>query len=393
MVRAGRSDHNTGITRIDLLAVASSTKPVLTIGGAMTQGTPLVRKHQVETVYSIQLLRCIAATLVVLFHTQKAFSESVSAPILPREDYLFAFGAVGVHIFFVISGFVMVLTNAPSGAPFDISEFYKRRFLRIYPTYWLCVLIYVMVHALVGHPYVVTPSTALSALLLSPKWSSLFIGAAWSLSYEIFFYICFGLAMMLSLTRGLIALFIGFAALMLAGHLMEPSSGQLAAITSLLLSEFLAGTAIGWLAIAGRLPMRWGRALTGLGAGLFVAGLVADYTRWTTVATWGIPSAVLVLGIVSWEGAKGASPLVKRLSRLGDSSYVLYLIHALVVAAAVVCCRGLPKSLVPSPPAAALIVALLSIAVAELLHRGIERPMLGLLNPRRRLVPTPAERP
>jgi exopolysaccharide production protein ExoZ len=344
--------------------------------------------RQVGTVFSIQLLRCIAATLVVLFHTQQSFSGFISPTVLPMESYLFGFGAVGVHIFFVISGFIMVLTSVRPDKPYEAGKFFKRRLLRIYPIYWICILAYIGVHGLIGKPYYVSTWETVGALLLWPSQAAQFIGPAWTLSYEMFFYICFGFAMMLSLTRGLIVLSLVFGALITAGHVMTVSSYDLFVVTNVLLAEFLAGTAIGWLAQMGRLPLRWGPALTVLGAGLFVAGIVTGYTRWPASVTWGIPSAILVLGIVSWESARGASPLVQRMSRLGDSSYVLYLIHILVLTVAeFVCLHLLPYAYVPSPPVAAVLVALVCIVLAEAIHRGIERPMLALLNPKRSLVP------
>jgi exopolysaccharide production protein ExoZ len=346
--------------------------------------------RQIGTVFSIQLLRCIAATLVVLFHTQQAFSAHVTAAVLPKEGYLFGFGAVGVHIFFVISGFIMVLTSVRPDKPYEAGKFFKRRLLRIYPIYWLCILAYIGVNGLIDKPYHLSAGEMVGALLLWPSSASLFIGPAWTLSYEMFFYICFGLAMMLSLTRGLIVLVLVFGALIAVGHFATLDSYDLVVVTNVLLAEFLAGAAIGWLAHMGRLPLRWGPALTALGIGLFIAGLVADYTRWPSPATWGVPSAILVLGLVTWEHARGAAPLVKRMSRLGDSSYVLYLIHILVITVAEYVCLSLPYAFIPSPPVAALLVALVSILLAEAIHRGIERPMLALLNPKRSLVPSRA---
>jgi exopolysaccharide production protein ExoZ len=343
--------------------------------------------RQVGTVYSIQLLRFVAATLVVLFHSQQTFSAHVSLPVIPKEGYLFGFGAVGVHIFFVISGFIMVLTSVRPGKPYDAGKFFKRRLLRIYPIYWLCILAYIGVHGLIAKPYYVDAWDAVGALLLWPSDASLFIGPAWTLTYEMFFYICFGFAMMLSLTRGLIALGLVFGTLMAIGHFAELDSYDLVVLTNPLLAEFLAGAAIGWLAHKGLLPLKFGPALTALGVALFAAGLVADYTRWPSPIAWGVPSAILVLGIVCWESARGAAPLVRQTSRLGDSSYVLYLIHILVITVAQYICSGLPYRLLPSPPVAALLIAIVSIALAEAIHRGIERPMLALLNPNRSLVP------
>jgi exopolysaccharide production protein ExoZ len=319
------------------------------------QRTILLR--QIGTIFSIQLLRCVAATLVVLFHAQQSYSANVTAAVLPMEGYLFGFGAVGVHIFFVISGFIMVLTSVRPDKPYEAGKFFKRRLLRIYPIYWLCVVAYIGVHALIGKPYDLSAGETVGALLLWPSSASLVIGPAWTLTYEMFFYICFGFAMMLSLTRGLIVLFLVFGALIAVGQFATLDSYDLVVVTNLLLAEFLAGAAIGWLAHMHLLPLRWGPALTALGIGLFIAGMVADYTRWPSPVVWGVPSTILVLGIVSWESARGASPLVKRMSRLGDSSYVLYLIHILVISVAEYLSRGVQNTFLPSPPVAATIIA------------------------------------
>lgn len=177
--------------------------------------------RQDATFHSIQLLRAVAATLVVLFHAQQAFAREVSAPLFGQESYLFAFGAVGVHIFFVISGFIMVLTSRQPGRPYSASQFFRRRLLRIYPIYWLCALAYVAAHAAIGRPYDVSPDDLVGALLLWPEDAARLIGPAWTLSFEMYFYICFGLAMTLSLTRGLIVLgaaFVGAIALAEAVH-------------------------------------------------------------------------------------------------------------------------------------------------------------------------------
>lgn len=346
-----------------------------------------LRLRQNATIHSIQLLRSVAATLVVLFHTQLAFSTRVSAPLFDQETYLFHFGAVGVHIFFVISGFIMVLTSCQPGRPYDPGKFYRRRFLRIYPIYWICALAYVAVHAAIGDPYDLSPGRFVGALLLWPGAAPAIIGPAWTLAYEMFFYLCFGLAMMLSLTRGLIVLSAVFLGAIAVGLFWPDKGPVLLLVTNSLLVEFLAGTAIGWLAIKGRLPLRWGGALTGAGIALFVIGIALGYDRVPTAISWGVPSAILVFGLVTWESAREASPVVRRLGRLGDSSYVLYLIHILVITLAVALSQFLPATMRPAPPLAALLVALAGIVLAEAVHRGIERPMLALFSPKRSLLP------
>jgi exopolysaccharide production protein ExoZ len=200
-----------------------------------------------------------------------------------------------------------------------------------------------------------------------------------------FFYLCFGLAMTLSLTRGLLVLGAVFLGSIALGVLIPNKGPWLGLVTNPLLLEFLAGAAIGWLAHTGRLPLRWGTALTGAGIALFVGGIALGYDRLPTVISWGPPSAVLVLGLVTWEFARGASASVRRFGRLGDSSFVPYLIYMLVIALAVAISHALPADLAIAPALAALVIGLASVALAEAVHRHIERPMQAFFSRSRSL--------
>lgn len=347
--------------------------------------------RQAGTIHSIQSLRAVAASLVALFHTQQAFSLEISRPLFGAETYLFAFGAVGVHIFFVISGLIMVMTATRPNEPFRAATFFQRRFLRIYPIYWLCALAYLGFHAVFGPPYVITAGEALRALALWPVDSPRIIGPAWTLSYEMFFYICFGLAMTLSLNRGLIALAVAFCLAIGIGAFVPGKGPVLLLATNTLLLEFLAGAGIGWLSVTGRLPSGAGPVLTLLGVALFGAGIAIGYERLPSAIMWGVPSALLVLGIITWERDKGAHPIVRHLGKLGDASYVLYLIHILVITMGLGLAVSL--SLRPAPPLAALLVLVTAIILAELIHRGVEKPMMALFKSKGRRSAAPRPEP
>lgn len=338
-----------------------------------------INVRQDNTIHSIQFLRFAAALLVALFHSHATFAGRVGSEANQTEQYLFGFGAVGVHIFFVISGFIMVLTSAGSTQPYSITSFLKRRLLRIYPIYWVCVAVYAIAHFLISKPYHLSANEVVGALILWPSSASLLIGPAWTLCYEMYFYICFGLAMMLSLTRGLIALALAFGSAIAIGTHMDSNDYNLIVATNPLLIEFLLGAAIGWLAVNGRLPLKWGAALTVFGLMMFVISIVMDYTRWPSVIIWGGASAVLLLGIVSLETTRGTSAWVKSLSKLGNSSYVLYLIHIIIITLAVYATNVLFPLWSPPPALAALFISGLSVIVAEAVHHWIERPMLAQL--------------
>lgn len=338
------------------------------------------------TIHSIQLLRAIAAGLVALFHAHQAFAAQVTQTWFANEEYVFGFGAVGVHIFFVISGFIMVVTSFGHEG-FRVRAFFRRRLVRIYPIYWICALLYLAVHEMTSQPYDLTGQAFLGALVLWPGSASGIIGPAWTLGFEMFFYVCFGLAMTLGLTRGLVILGAVFASSILAGAALESASAFVQVITNTLLLEFLAGSAIGWLTLQGRLPVRFGASLTGFATMLFAAGLVIDYNRWPSALTWGVPSAILVLGLVAWESRTGAASAVRWGGQLGDSSYVLYLIHTLLVALAVdaAWAHGGQTSL--APITAGFVIATAAVAIAHGAHLLVERPLMRRLNPSRTLLP------
>src|SRR4051812_5993274 len=103
------------------------------------------------TIISIQVLRFVAAFMVVLFHSHVALVRSLPGHVSDYVDHAFEVGASGVHIFFVISGFVMVYTSIRSNL--TCGSFLKRRLIRIYPIYWVIFAAYLAAHQLLGTPY------------------------------------------------------------------------------------------------------------------------------------------------------------------------------------------------------------------------------------------------
>jgi len=325
--------------------------------------------------HSIQVLRAVAALLVVLFHAEGAYFRAGAAATIIDESYIFGFGAVGVHIFFVISGFIMVVASRFEPR-FDGRHFLKRRILRIYPIYLACVGVYVSVHWVLASPYDVTFPTFVGAIALWPGTSSAIIGPAWTLSYEIFFYGCFAAVMGFGLTRGLLLLTAMFMCLAGAGFLLQPSYPALHVITDSLLLEFVAGAAIGCLLKAGRLPLRAGALILALSIVLFIAGGAYGYHRFPTIISWGIPSVLLVAGVACLEVQRGASSLVRVMGRFGDSSYVLYLIHILIITVSLPLAVAYGGFMQTGAVFAAASVSVACLVVSEIVHRRVERPLL-----------------
>ena len=110
-----------------------------------------MRSEPDKTIFvNVQVLRAIAASLVVGVHLRNFF------PYDESQDYLFRYGYAGVDLFFVISGFIMVVTTADrrQSAP----SFFLNRICRIAPLYYLATLL-VFVSALMA-PFVFESTTA-----------------------------------------------------------------------------------------------------------------------------------------------------------------------------------------------------------------------------------------
>ena len=95
-------------------------------------------------IYALDGLRAIAALSVVFFHSYYSVTRSV---VIAGQNitFLWNYGQSGVHLFFVLSGFLLfmpfarAMLNAKS-LP-STKRFFQRRALRILPAYWVCLAI------------------------------------------------------------------------------------------------------------------------------------------------------------------------------------------------------------------------------------------------------------
>lgn len=333
------------------------------------------RSGSVET---IQFLRFLAAMAVVLFHGHQAST----AHTYQWLGYWFDMGAAGVHVFFVISGFVIMHTSYGSGDEgMPTLRFLLKRFVRIFPIYWICCVAYIAYQNTFGTGYDLPFWTWIGAIFLMTGDSSRIIGPGWTLSFELFFYLSFATILRLRALRAASLLTALFIATIAVGFVLR-IPGPLRIAHNPLILEFIAGC---WLAYFYD-RMRFGNFGLGVvstcaGVLLFIAGALIDYRSLPLFIVWGIPSILIVGGSLMMEqSGRLPSSTIKRLGRLGDSSYALYLIHVLIIAIALDV--GL-RSLVPLPPAQAigvtLVLAVLCGVLAAMIFEFLERPLLRWL--------------
>ena len=156
----------------------------------------VTRDHH-KTVPALSGLRGFAVFLVFLSH-YAAQSATLAAPggVTSRvTPTLVEMGSVGVDIFFVLSGYLIYGALLRTSAP--LRQFFKRRFVRIYPAF-ACVLALYVVLALLLPDQERLPDQVLPAILYVIANAALLPGifditplitVAWSLSYEAFFYL------------------------------------------------------------------------------------------------------------------------------------------------------------------------------------------------------------
>jgi peptidoglycan/LPS O-acetylase OafA/YrhL len=140
-------------------------------------------------VSEIDLLRFLAALAVVFFHYAfkgYAAGDLAVAPSPELAPYA-KYGYLGVQLFFVISGFVIMLTAANRG----VKEFAVARFVRLYPAFWACCTVTFLVIVAFGGRYY--PASVQQYLANMTMLSELFgvrsiSGVYWSLFVEMRFY-------------------------------------------------------------------------------------------------------------------------------------------------------------------------------------------------------------
>ncbi|MCE7060784.1 acyltransferase [Dyadobacter sp. CY343] len=143
-------------------------------------------KNQKTRYYELDALRGIAAVSVMLFH----FTINTNKTLLGWE---FRFGVTGVDLFFMISGFVILLSASKTSTA---GRFVRSRFVRLYPAFWLCALLTFLVKQTI-EPL----STSANELLANITMVPIFFGyeyldgSYWTLVIELTFY--FGVAALL----------------------------------------------------------------------------------------------------------------------------------------------------------------------------------------------------
>lgn len=356
---------------------------------------------------SIQYLRGIAALLVVICHGF-AFRNIIGVTVQEPSESLQYFGAIGVDIFFIISGFIITFTAGSAVGTSAAIEFGKKRFIRIVPVYYIASALYLVryvsgaifpfippAHVVINKYTILKTITILPLFDKGEPWPTV-LTLAWTLSYEFLFYLIFSALILFKFRNRNVWLLGIIIALTLLGTIFPTHNIQWEFSTNYMILEFGFGVLLCLLykrlqhlnfylpAIITALSLSafillilfGNKEIAGYGLELF------GFTPIYRVILWGIPSALFVFGIVFMEKAKpGLMKGNKTMLLLGNASYSVYLTHGLTFMAMGLLLNHFTflKHLLPQDLFLIICIAL-ALITGVLFYKYVEKPLLTLLN-------------
>lgn len=335
---------------------------------------------------SLDLWRGLAALLVTVFHAFASYtgaSYSDYHPVVGACWLVGGNGWLGVHIFFVVSGYcIAAAVDAGVARKRSVANFLRDRVLRIYPAYWAALVFAALVGALTAPFIGKSPVTALpqswtnfiaDIFLVQPFFTDhFFLLVSWSLAYEICFYAMCALGMSLLLAGCPAALVVALG----AGVALPALLGVALPFPFGLWPEFYLGV-LSFAALRAWQERKIGSALTAALGGMVLIGIgVATKTSYPLAmfATASVTAVGLVL-LHPFDNKLSEVKWLKPLAFLGVISYSLYLVHLIVVSKIM----NLSKRFVNMDSLwvlpAVLFATVAAIAAGVLFYRFVEAPL------------------
>jgi peptidoglycan/LPS O-acetylase OafA/YrhL len=288
---------------------------------------------------SIEASRAFAAIAVVLMHAANLMRvEHFSGHI--GMGQVFDFGYVGVDFFFVLSGFIITYIHHAEIGHFErIPRYLWRRFSRIFPIYWVILLLSIGVISAgrlatgkaVGFEIGLS-DIAGTIFLVMGEGEPKYLGVAWSLQYEVIFYLAF--CLLLINARMGVCIFFAWALFVLVRAFGLTSLDLPLQLGSAHCLQFLLGVVVGMVTRRYRLHVSKKTLLAALGllavAVVFeVYGPFARHSAQGRMAL-GLASAAVLATLVFLENEDGIRT-PKWLARMGSVSYSIYLGHIVFI--------------------------------------------------------------
>lgn len=293
-----------------------------------------------EHLYSLQILRGLAACSVLFYHV------GFISTLRNGRNFLggfFSEGHLGVDVFFVLSGFIIFhIHRNDFEKPVLCPTYLRKRFFRVYPllfTLTLVKLVYMFALGKGVHIAKFDPTVIVSSFLLLPlpTGAGHIINVAWTLCHELLFYGIFAagilfsgkiLSSLLSLWAFLIIvvnIWVGSLLQGLAGFVLNPHNLEfiMGCVIALLYSKLHPRLILTYLALVG--------ALAGLIAGIVFLHQGHIVPELLLRLYWSTVFGLLILASAMAERAGWNFGGWPALVRLGDASYSIYLSHTAIL--------------------------------------------------------------
>ena len=353
----------------------------------------VARENKLEWV---QALRGAAAFMVVMVHSRSVLLDTTSGKVLANHVLLPL--AMGVDLFFIISGFLMMFTTRN----FDGGKAYAWRFIakraaRIWPLFAVVTPVALVVeHGVHGFldPSVLFPYLeGLAFIPHNPGASGIYfqmaVGVAWTLCFECYFYVLFAACMLFgrwryvvmtawfALTLVAIPLFRGNYSLNVASQPLVEWCRYANLVINPIVWDFTIGMIAGWIYVAEfKIHRVWV---------IYAAVVVSTMLLlmgWNRIGLvnffgphgWAVPMAILFFGAAML--AKVDAIKVPAWSVwLGNISYSLYLVHVYVFEVAQRVIGAIPMGYEASRALLFVTRPALAVIVAWLTFRYVEAPI------------------
>lgn len=339
----------------------------------------------------LDLLRFIAALAVVAFHYLVAYASvwgDRPAALFPAVAPVAGLGILGVELFFVISGFVILMTVWGRG----LGAFARSRFVRLYPAYWISLGAVAALYGLTGAT-ALDPKLSTGGYLVNATMFQRLVqvgdasGVYWSLWAELRFYLLISILVIAGVTYGRVLAFCGVWLAAAVGAELLGNEIVNEVVMPRYAPYFVAGMALYLIHQRGSAWLPWVYVVAGYGISIHSALervhgriKVAGFKNMPVTDTSVIITITLVFGVMALV-ALGLLrlPATRALTALGATTYPLYLFHGVVAVALIPALTGtLP------PWAVATVTTLAALLLSYLVHTFAERPIQRLLKPRAR---------
>ncbi len=300
-------------------------------------------QRQMNKLRCLELGRFVAALWIMLSHVLDYIRID---PNLHGKNFLLPLQLPqppAVVFFFVLSGFVMMLSHGHQfGQKHAALKFFWRRACRIYPAYWLAMLLPLFLFA-PPWPF------WLQLMSLAPIQTNEYDGVAWTLRYEMAFYLFFGLGLLPVIGRYILTAWIALVLVfwfpqglglpmphLLAVAVVHAAQGKVTKMFIYSLDElFLAGMAAALLYRYLLAKPGWCWPAIRLGGvcvffDIYTGGFGFSYGAPCAFVLGGAGFGLLIAGLGALEAA-GRLRLGPWAQELGKISYPLYVIHDEVI--------------------------------------------------------------